>query len=93
MSMSTHVVGFRPADEQWRKMKAVWDACVAADTPVPREVEMFFGGQAPDAAGIEVDFYELRLLREWSDDSRRGYELDVERIPPGVTRLRFYNSW
>lgn len=89
--MNTHVVGFRPADAKWRKMKDVWDACVAADTLVPPEVAKFFGEDEPDDSGIEVDL--SRVLREWEDDSRAGYELDVDKIPSGVTSIRFYNSW
>ena len=30
MGMSTHIVGFRPADEAWNKHKKVWDTCVGA---------------------------------------------------------------
>lgn len=29
MGMSMHVVGYKPADEHWKKMKAAWDACAA----------------------------------------------------------------
>ena len=29
--MSTSVVGIKPPDDTWRKMKAAWDACMAAD--------------------------------------------------------------
>jgi hypothetical protein len=90
MSMSTHVTGFAPPDEQWQKMKAIWDACGAAQIPVPGEVEEFFGGEAPDPAGVEVDL----PLREWQEDgASAGYELDVAAIPPQVKTIRFYNSW
>jgi hypothetical protein len=89
MSMSTHVTGFAPPDEQWAKMKAIWDACGAAGIAVPDEVERFFGGEEPDEAGVEVDL----PLREWSDDAGAGYELDIASIPPQVKTIRFYNSW
>lgn len=54
MSMSTHVTGFRPPDERWQAMKAVWDACTAAKTQIPDEVMAFFGDEAPDPRGVEV---------------------------------------
>lgn len=89
MSMSTHVIGFAPPDEQWQKMKAIWDACEAAQIPVPDEVEDFFGGEAPDPAGVVVDL----PLREWDGGDQQGYELDIAAIPPQVKIIRFYNSW
>ena len=89
MGMSTHVTGYAPPDETWQKMKAAWDACQAAGVPVPAEVEGFFGGEAPDPAGVEVEL----PLREYSDGDRAGYELDVAAIPPQVTVIRFWNSW
>jgi hypothetical protein len=89
MGMSTHVTGFAPPDERWVKMKAIWDACGAAGIDVPDEVDGFFGGEAPDPAGVEVEL----TLRKWRDGEREGYELDVSAIPPQVKTIRFYNSW
>jgi len=89
MSMSTHVTGFAPPDERWARMKAVWDACEAADVPVPDEVASFFGDEAPDRAGVVVKL----PLREWHRDNEAGYELDMAAIPAHVKVIRFYNSW
>lgn len=101
MGMSTHVVGFRPADEKWHRMKAVWDACKAAKTEVPKEVVAFFNYEEPDEAGIEVEF-ERRTgdapVTEWQDErgGRAGVEVDLEKLRqwrPQITKLRFYNAW
>jgi hypothetical protein len=89
MSMSTHVIGFAPPDEKWQQMKAIRDACKAAKVAVPKDVEDFFDWQEPDPAGVEV---ELTMV-EWSDDGREGLEIEVEKIPAHVKRIRFYNSW
>ena len=89
MGMDTHVVGFIPPDETWLKMKAVWDACQEAGIPAPEEVEDFFGGEAPDPEGREVDI----PVREWSADSASGYEVEVADLPANVKIIRFYNSW
>ena len=51
MSMSTSVVGFVPPDEEWKKMKAVWDACANADVETPNDVDDFFSGKEPDKNG------------------------------------------
>lgn len=89
MSMSTRVVGFVPPDEQWKKMKQVWEACEAADIEVPEAVHQFFNWQDPDDQGVEVEL----PLTEWSEETSQGYELEVDKIPANVRVIRFYNSW
>jgi len=91
MSVSLVVEGFRPPDDEWRKMKAVWDACEAAGIDPPQEVADFFDGVEPDPAGITVDL-EPRL-RDWHGESANGYELTVADIPENVTVIRFYVSY
>lgn len=89
--MSTHVIAFRPPDEKWRKMKAIYDACTAGGIDVPDEVDDFFDGKSPDENGVEVDIDNI--LDEWQDDSRAGYQLELSKLPAKITILRFYNSW
>lgn len=89
MSMSTHVVGFKPPDEKWKKMKAVYDACIEAGTEVPSSVTDFFNYEPPDPAGVEVEI----KAREWKDDMCEGYEIDLKSLPKDVTIIRFYNSY
>lgn len=55
MSMSTHVVGIVPPDDDWKKMKQVYDACVAANIDVPDNVWDFFNNEEPDDAGVLID--------------------------------------
>ncbi len=90
MSMSTYVVGFTPPDDNWQKMKAVWDACQVAGIPAPVQVLDFFGGETPDPAGVETEL----PVREWhGGEMGQGYELDVSAIPVKVKIIRFWNSW
>ena len=61
--MSMHVVGFKPADEQWKKMKAAWDACKTAGVDPPQTVTEYFDGNDPgDAPGMEVDIFSVTGL-------------------------------
>ena len=92
MDMSTHVVGFKPADDKWKKMKAVWDACNAANIDIPRDVAKFFDEQYPgDNPGMTV---KIGLaVTKWSDGDSCGYEVDVTKLPKDVTVVRFFNSW
>lgn len=93
MSMSTHIVGFRPADDKWRKMKAVYDACQDAGTQVPDSVIRFFDYAPPDEAGVEVDIEKTDAVTEWRGDMREGFEVDLTQLPEGITVIRFYNSY
>ena len=91
MSMSTSVKGFRPPDEEWKKMKAIWDACKAAGNVEPPEpVQEFFNWHEPDPNGIDV---HLRVTKWNNNECSEGLELKVEDIPKNVTVIRFYNSW
>lgn len=93
MGMSTHLLGFKPPNEKWKKMKAIYDACHAADMDVPKEVDNFFGFDTPDDAGVEVDIEEHDCCQEYNEDGSEGFEIDVSKLPKDVTILRFYNSW
>lgn len=91
MGMSTHVIAFHPPDEKWRKMKAIYDACVAGDIEIPDDVNDFFNGEPPDESGVEVEID--KILEKWSDEDRSGYQIEISKLPKGITILRFYNSW
>jgi hypothetical protein len=58
--MSTYVIGFRPPDAKWLKMKEVYDACEAAGISIPDEVDDFFNGEPPDEAGVRVDLEDAK---------------------------------
>lgn len=88
MSMSTHVVGFVPPDKQWKQLKAIHDACKAAGVDVPYAVESVIGSEPTDH-GREVDIE----VEEWFSTGREGYDVDMSKLPPEVTVVRFYNSW
>lgn len=91
MSMSTNVVAFRPADEKWKQMKAIYDACNEAGVTRPKEVDAFFNGVAPDENGVEVEIDQA--VRKWCDYSCEGLEVDISKLPKDIKIVRFYNSW
>ncbi len=96
MGMSTHVVGFKPPDERWQQMKAVWDACVVAKLGPPDYVMKFFNYTTPDANGVEISetmLVKCNAVNEWREESREGYEIVVANIPPDVKVIRVYNSY
>ena len=93
MGMSTHVVGFKPADEKWKQMKTIWDACALAKVDPPEAVGKFFGWEEPDEAGVQVDIEAKECCAEYKADDSEGFEIDVRKLPPDVTVIRFYNAY
>ena len=94
MSMSIHCIGFKPADDKWKKMKAVWDACHEARVKLPDEVDNFFEFDQPDEAGVRVDeetLVDCGALSDWEDEDANGFELDVSKLPEDVTIIRVYS--
>jgi hypothetical protein len=93
MGMSTHVVGIRPPDEQWEKMRAAWDACEKAGVSPPEVVQDFFEGMKPDPKGVVVEIQGYPCCHEYNDDGRSGFEINLKYLPEDVTVLRFFNSY
>ncbi len=93
MSMSYHIVGFRPPDAKWHKMKAAWEACDAAGLRIPAEVAEFFGHEDPDESGVEVEIEDTESVTEYRAEMREGFEVDVTKLPPDVKIIRFFNSY
>lgn len=93
MGMSTHIEFFKPPDEKWKQMKAVWDACEKAGIDPPEEVDDFFEGEAPNEAGVSVDAEDSEAVEEVDDGDSRGFKVDVTKLPKDVRFIIFTNSW
>ncbi len=96
MSSHTNVIGFKPPDEKWRKMKAAYDACTEAGLDPPKEVEKFFEGRIPDDNGVVLEcgvLMKCGAATKWVADMEVGFEVDIKKLPPDVTKLRFYVSY
>ena len=93
MSMSSGVVAFRPADEEWKRMKKVWDACKEANISPPDEVVDFFNDEFPDKNGVRIDIERTECCKKYSADMMDGFEVDITKLPKGVKIIRFYNSY
>jgi hypothetical protein len=89
MSISTYVIGIKPPDEKWKRMKLIWDNCEQEDIEIPGEVVDFFNAEKPDEKGVVVEVPH----NDWSGESCEGIEIEVSKIPKDVKIIRFYNSW
>lgn len=93
MSMNTNIVGFRPPDEKWKKMKAIWDSCNEAGIEPPAEVDRFFNGIPPDGSGVEVEIENTSCCRKYQEEMRSGYEVEIAKLPKDIKIIRFWNSF
>jgi hypothetical protein len=100
MGMSTHIVGF--TDEHDKRADILMSK---REVLVQQLTEMkAFGYKDPDTQEqieqIDFELYDLyegtnleEYVLEWRENSSSGYEVDLSKLPPGLTRIRFYNSW
>jgi hypothetical protein len=92
MGMSTHVIGIVPPDDHFKRMKKVWYACEDAGIEIPKEVLAFFNNEEPDEQGVVVTLPKTCVF-EHHADMQDGFEIDITKLPAGVKRVRFYNSY
>lgn len=98
MGMSYHVVGFKPADEKFEKMRRVYLACEEAGVDIPDEVSIYFEDKPPpkDAGlGIEVDMSPGKMVgvKDYHQEMHEGFDVDLRLLPLDVKIIRFYNSY
>lgn len=93
MSMSTHIVGFRKPDAQFKAMKAIYDSCKQVKVDIPDEVLEFFNYQEPDDSGVQINLEHDYSVMEYQDDMRSGFEVFLEDLPKNLTSIRFFNSY
>ena len=91
--MSTHVIGIRASTPEHLRMVAAWRANEAAGLEQPAKLWAYFNHEPPDAAGSLIVEIPKDAMKKYTDDSRSGFDVDLSKIPEGVTSLRFYNSW
>lgn len=93
MSMMTTVTGFKPPDEKWKNMKAIWDSYEKAGLAVPDEIVLFFNDEPPDDLGVEVALQQTECCSEYRSNDGQGVEIEISKLPKDVKIIRFYNSW
>lgn len=95
MSMSTHIYGIKPPDEKWKKMKAIWNACLNAGIDVPDEVDDFFGEEEPNELGVVVSKEQLgdAVLPIIPGYAEKGFIIDISKLPKDIQYIKIENSW
>ena len=106
MGMSTHVQFFREPDEE--DMNAKVDAayaCMKAGVDLPQDLRAYmepvfhnvgFHEGTPREEAIDC-LLEVKAkggsVATWGNDFAEGYEIDLTKLPQGVTKIRVFNSW
>lgn len=99
MGMSTHIKAFIPdTDPEYLRHKKVLDVCREQNVYLPAQTAEYFGGSTIPYWGMEDEKLEVKLKEDvhythYSEDSIDGFEVDLTKLPKGVTKLRFYNNW
>jgi len=98
MGMSTHIQAFIPdTDAEFQKHKKILLMCSENDVSLPKETAEYFGSDSADEylldEKLEIELKEDVHYKNWFDESSQGFEVDLTKLPKGVTKLRFYNNW
>lgn len=93
----TKIVGIMPADEHYKKMLQVFDACKAAGIECPEGVNSFLhlddhdDDYNPPRDGMEIDLEDIPGLidKNGYEDECDGafYNIDVSKIPDNVQKI------
>lgn len=98
MGMSSHISAFIPdTDATYQKHKKVLLVCEEAGVELPKETAEYFGSKSAEKYLLEEKLsVGLKLNQhytEYSADMSEGFEVDLTKLPQGVTKLRFVNSY
>ncbi len=86
MSVSIYVSGITPPDDEYQKMKAIWDSCTAGGIEVPEQVSEYFDWKNPDPKGIARDVDEATT--RVSDEYSYGYDIEISKLNPNIRFIR-----
>lgn len=97
-STTTEIVGIMPADEHYKKMLQVFDACKAAGIECPEAVSNFFylddhdDDYNPPHDGMEINLRDIHGLidKDGDEDGGAYYDLDVSQLPENIQKIRVH---
>ena len=93
------ILGVKPPDEKWLKMKNAYDSCKAAGLEIPDKVSYFFEDEEPDPDGVQIPLatqYDGNInksedcVTNWKPGEMcYGMSLDLSKLPKDIKILRF----
>ncbi len=92
MGMSTSVYGMRDKDgAEHKKMVAVMRACEEASISWPKEVDKYFDSEVNEDGPLQVDLADA--VEEGHGDSDEWWDVDLSKLPKGITKIRFRHGY
>lgn len=93
MGMNSYIKGIKAPTPEFLKMYAVWKSCYEAGIDPPDSVTEFFEDEEPNESGILVNLADTDCCQEYSADMENGCDIEIAKLPEGVTHIRFYNAY
>ena len=96
--MSTHIIAFIPdTDPTFQKHLSVYNVCREAGVSLPKETADYFGSNQP-YSGLPEEKLEFKLekgvhYKNFSQNMCQGFEIEIDKLPKEVTKIRFFNSY
>lgn len=95
MSMSVYIKGLRPVTNEYIKKLEIYEACNELDITPPEELSEYFDyDEHPCEDGILIDIPGDFIEHDTSfHHASEYYDVDLTKLPDGVTKLRFVMSY
>jgi len=93
MSMSTHIVAIVAPNEEFNKKLKAYKACEDAGVQPPNELLRFFRYEEPNPDGTIIDIELFSFVKQYNEEGRSGFDIDVSKIDKNIKTIRFYNSF
>lgn len=96
--MSTHIQAFIPdTDAEFKKHKKILLMCLENEVSLPKETAEYFGSDSADLylldGKLSIELVKNIHYIEYREDMIDGFEVDLSKLPSGVSKLRFFNSY
>jgi len=95
-----YVYGITECDEHHKKMYAIAKACQEADVAFPDEVAEYFDDDKPEeegrcqALGSNYDDEKCHAsVRVFGEMGSTGFMVDLSKLPPHTSHVKFELSW
>jgi hypothetical protein len=100
MGMSRRIEAYIPdTDVEYQKHKKIFLACREAEVDLPKQTAEYFGYGEDTYPELEMldEKLEIRLQEgvhytEYNAEMCEGYEIELDKLPTAVTKLRIYNG-
>jgi len=91
MGMNTFVEGFRPPDEEWKRMATIYNLCLKSKISVPEKVLAFFNDAPPHENGVLIDIGDC--VEYFTEDVVQSWTVNITKLPEGIKHIKFTNSY